>query len=416
MFLRNTKSQLVCFSELQAPSPAKDLTFVCEDGIVRSHQALFSWISSFLRRFFLSKQVMEDSGKRKDEVSLVLPSVNCEAVRHVITILTTGEVILQREKTRRDISDLWGLLNIDRIDFTSLVLTQLETGLPEVIDLVNDEDDADVDLSPPLVKTETLDQDEKPLVSQDDNREKIGKNSEGEVQENTRKNHLEGKDHDKEAESTLNEAPKTKRRGRKPKSNVMKSDGKSDKENSTGNLHIIASNCLSSTGDIDNNPQISISKDKKSAKEESVCGFKQPHEQLQQLLPNINISKAPAQIHDNMTRRAPAPAPAPAPHPHISITKQVRVPTETPPLKKPQIKRATVVKEVRNELGENVRDVRLPLSENVNPEETNEETRTEDEKKETELTVSVKNPTHEDNVQSSSIVVEGFDGFNVEMK
>ena len=456
MILNNTKSQLVCFSELQTPSPANDLTFVCEDGIVRSHQALFSWMSSFLRRFFLSKQVMEDSGKLKDEVTLFLPSVRCEAVDQIIMMVTTGSCLLQSETAKRDLSDVWGLLNIDRMDFNSLGMTQLGPDIhdkdasagvqTEVIDLVNDEDDDDVDISPPLVKAETVDLNETTFVNvgQDGDRKKIGNHSEIEVQENTRGNHSEGakspmifeKDHNKEVESTSKEVAKTKRRGRKPKSMKTKSDLKSAQENSNKSNN--ASNCPLSTSpaDTENKPEISISKDKKSIKEANVS------EQFLSSLPNINISKAPAQSQDkdvdgrsssSQATKKSLPG-APVHYPHISITKQVRVlNAETPPLKKPQIKRPTVVKEVKNELRE---DVRQSMSVTLNPEETNEDTMKRNEMKEAELTDDHGNnfepekilrqeeqkPTHDDNVQSESvavsaepkIVVEGFD--DVEFK
>lgn len=450
----NSKKWRLVFSELQTPSPAEDLTFVCEDGIVRSHQALFSWMSSFLRR------MMEDSGKRKDEVTLFLPSVECKTLNQIIKILTNGEVVLQKEKNKRDISDLWEVLNVDRIDYISLKMTQLgpdvsdneacvgQKGEPEVIDLVNDDNeddedvaDADADVSPPLVKAETVDQPSENV--DEDNRETIRNTSEGEAQENTRKSESKNMiEKYKEVESTMEEVPKTKRRGRKPKSDVKSvQENPIDLKNrmtKSNNAPICVLPTSPEETDNINRPPITISKDMKSARKDNVCGFKQ----LVQSLPDINISKASDQTQDKQADKVSFSSQdrkksisVRTHHPHISITKQVRVLHDTPALltlKEPQIKKTTEVKELEHEVPESL-ELLLP---DINPEETNEETRNEDEVEEAGLDDNHENSsqlekiisqdersqTHEDNVQANSvhgkptIVVEGFDEFHLEIK
>ena len=56
---------------LDSGSGVKDPRIVCEDGVVETCQAVFAWASSFMRRQLVAKFVMEDSGKRKDDVTLV---------------------------------------------------------------------------------------------------------------------------------------------------------------------------------------------------------------------------------------------------------------------------------------------------------------------------------------------------------
>ena len=148
------ESRVSILNELQSDSPIKDLRIVCEDKIVTSYQALFSWMSSFLRRFFLSKRIMEDSGKLKEELTVILPEVSSDTLNYVIKIFTFGEAMIQNEKTSREISDLWKLLGIDRIDFGCLAFTEQQKTkedhkieasqkelAPEVIDLIDDDDE-----------------------------------------------------------------------------------------------------------------------------------------------------------------------------------------------------------------------------------------------------------------------------------
>ena len=52
---------------------------------------MFAWNSSFLRRHFVGKFVMEDSGKRKDDVTMHLPGVSKQIVTALVGILIKGE-------------------------------------------------------------------------------------------------------------------------------------------------------------------------------------------------------------------------------------------------------------------------------------------------------------------------------------
>ena len=55
------------FQHVETLSTANtDLSIVCSNGIVNTHQALLSWASGFLRRMFMSQLILEDGGKRKE--------------------------------------------------------------------------------------------------------------------------------------------------------------------------------------------------------------------------------------------------------------------------------------------------------------------------------------------------------------
>ena len=72
---------------------ATDLTIVCREGrVVRAHQAVFAWGSSWLRRVFMSQFLLEDGGKRKEEVTLHLPGFSVQTVTAVARFLTCGEL------------------------------------------------------------------------------------------------------------------------------------------------------------------------------------------------------------------------------------------------------------------------------------------------------------------------------------
>ena len=87
-----------------------DLTFVCGDGMIESYQAFFSWLSGTLRRMFQRKMVIEDHGKRKDRVTLIVPDVEIKTIKTIITLFTLGEVpISQNTGAVRSCFDLLGI-------------------------------------------------------------------------------------------------------------------------------------------------------------------------------------------------------------------------------------------------------------------------------------------------------------------
>ena len=88
-------------------SAVKDLKIVCEDGVVETYQAVFAWASSFMRRQFVAKFVMEDSGKRKDDVTLHLPEIGVEVVTALANILVRGEVTNLSVHVKRELQMLW---------------------------------------------------------------------------------------------------------------------------------------------------------------------------------------------------------------------------------------------------------------------------------------------------------------------
>ena len=103
----------------------KDLKIVCDDGVVETYQAVFAWASSFMRRQLVAKFVMEDSGKRKDDVTLYLPGVSVEVVTTLANILVRGEVTNLSVILKRELQILWKSLGIDRVDLNLKSLTYL---------------------------------------------------------------------------------------------------------------------------------------------------------------------------------------------------------------------------------------------------------------------------------------------------
>ena len=66
----------------------------------------------------MAKFVMEDSGKRKDDVTLHLPEVSVEVVKALVNILVRGEVTNLSVSIK--LQNLWKSLGIDRIEFEKL--------------------------------------------------------------------------------------------------------------------------------------------------------------------------------------------------------------------------------------------------------------------------------------------------------
>ena len=100
-----------------------DLTLVCRDGTVHSYQALFAWSSSTLRKWFLSHLLQEIGGKRKEEMTLLLPDLGITSVSVLASFLLTGQINIRTgRELRHELELAWQLLAIDRIAFkTALV-------------------------------------------------------------------------------------------------------------------------------------------------------------------------------------------------------------------------------------------------------------------------------------------------------
>lgn len=100
-----------------------DLALVCRDGTVHSYQALFSWSSTLLRKWFLSHLLQENGGKRKAEMTLLLPDLGITSVSVLASFLLTGQISIRAgRELKRELESAWQLLAIDRIAFkTALV-------------------------------------------------------------------------------------------------------------------------------------------------------------------------------------------------------------------------------------------------------------------------------------------------------
>ena len=121
-FLRTFSILTDCDYEL-----VTDLRIVCHNGTLESYQFLFSRMSPMLRRMFSSKLVMEDGGKRKDEVTLHLPDVDLETLKRAVTIFTEGVVNVPNQEASHKLLSCWTLLSIEWPTLDSLeVISQTE--------------------------------------------------------------------------------------------------------------------------------------------------------------------------------------------------------------------------------------------------------------------------------------------------
>eukprot|EP00091_Calanus_sinicus_P015670 TRINITY_DN34172_c0_g1_i1.p1 TRINITY_DN34172_c0_g1~~TRINITY_DN34172_c0_g1_i1.p1 ORF type:complete len:220 (+),score=52.44 TRINITY_DN34172_c0_g1_i1:95-661(+) len=113
-------------SVLETGSAVTDLRIVCYDGVVETFQAVFAWASSFMRRQLVAKFVMEDSGKRKDDVTLHLPEDSVEVVTALVHILVRGEITNLSGSMKRELQTLWKSLGIDRVEFEKLDMSNMK--------------------------------------------------------------------------------------------------------------------------------------------------------------------------------------------------------------------------------------------------------------------------------------------------
>ena len=124
-FLRTFSILTDCDYEL-----VTDLRIVCHNGTLQSYQFLFSRMSPMLRRLFSSKLVMEDSGKRKDEVTLHLPDVDLETLKRAVTIFTEGVVNVPNQEASHKLLSCWTLLSIEWPSLDSLEVISQTQDLP----------------------------------------------------------------------------------------------------------------------------------------------------------------------------------------------------------------------------------------------------------------------------------------------
>ena len=95
-----------------------DLQIVCNDGLVRTQQAVLSWSSGFLRRLFTSHFLLQDGGKRKDEVVIFLKDYSVEVITAFVSFLFNGELTRQVSKPFiEDFKRLWEDIRVDKISY-----------------------------------------------------------------------------------------------------------------------------------------------------------------------------------------------------------------------------------------------------------------------------------------------------------
>ena len=104
-------------ADLQYTKAVCDLSFICSDGTVTAHQAVFSWSSTFLRRLFTSRLLLENGiGKRKEDLVIIMLKFSALALDGLSKFLETGAACFQGDKSvKDDFANAWNLLKVDSI-------------------------------------------------------------------------------------------------------------------------------------------------------------------------------------------------------------------------------------------------------------------------------------------------------------
>ena len=111
-----TNKTIGCLSESVC-----DLQIACRDGVVRTHQAILSWSSGFLRRLCTSHFVLEDGGKRKEDLMIHLEDYTVEVVTAFLNFLYNGELsTLASADFIEDFKQLWEDVRVDKISYSKV--------------------------------------------------------------------------------------------------------------------------------------------------------------------------------------------------------------------------------------------------------------------------------------------------------
>ena len=98
---------------------ACDLRIVCRDGVVRTHQAILAWSSGFLRRLCTSHFILEDGGKRKEDLMIYLHDYTVEVITAFVNFLYNGEISrLASPDFIEDFKQLWEDVRVDKISYS----------------------------------------------------------------------------------------------------------------------------------------------------------------------------------------------------------------------------------------------------------------------------------------------------------
>ena len=110
-----TTKTIVCQSEAVC-----DLEIVCRGGeVVRTHQAILSWSSGFLRRLCSSHFLLEDGGKRKEDLMIYLNDYTVEVVTAFLNFLYHGELSTSASPDFiGDFKQLWEDVRVDKISYS----------------------------------------------------------------------------------------------------------------------------------------------------------------------------------------------------------------------------------------------------------------------------------------------------------
>ena len=109
-----TTETIGCLSETVC-----DLQIAGRDGVVRTHQAILSWSSGFLRRLFSSHFILEDGGKRKEDIILYLKDYTVEVITAFVNFMFNGEIsTFASADFIEDFKKLWEDVRVDRISYS----------------------------------------------------------------------------------------------------------------------------------------------------------------------------------------------------------------------------------------------------------------------------------------------------------
>ena len=109
-----TTKTIGCLSEAVC-----DLQIVCRDGVLRTHQAILSWSSGFLRRLCSSHFILEDGGKKKEDLMIYLNDYTVEVVTAFLNFMYNGELsTFASAEFIEDFKQLWEDVRVDKISYS----------------------------------------------------------------------------------------------------------------------------------------------------------------------------------------------------------------------------------------------------------------------------------------------------------
>lgn len=114
-----------------------DTTIICQDGSVRAHQVLLAFGSTFLRKLFLSRHILEFEvmdfneatamllGRHAgDDITLMLPDFECKTVNRILDFLYSGQCYVTSKTEVETFKGVFKSLKIDAFTVKNLQVTK----------------------------------------------------------------------------------------------------------------------------------------------------------------------------------------------------------------------------------------------------------------------------------------------------